>query len=66
MEMALIDLKSTLQKNQEEGCYTCCMFFDLSKAFNTVNHKILLDEIAKYGIREKMHELLTSYLQNRK
>ena len=66
MEMALIDLKSMLQKNQEEGYYTCCMFFDLSKAFNTENHKIVLDEIAKYGIREKMHELLTSYLQNRK
>ena len=64
--MAFKDLKSMLQKNQEEGYYTCCMFLDLSKAFDTVNHKILLDEIGKYGIRGKMHELLTSYLQSRK
>ena len=65
-EMALIDLKSMLQKNHEEGYYTCCMFLDLSKAFDTVNHKILLDKIAKYGVQGKMHELSTSYLQNRK
>ena len=65
-EMALTDLINTVQKNQEEGYHTYCIFLDLSKAFDTVNHKILLDKLASYGIRGKMHKLLGNYLYNRK
>ena len=35
-------------------------------AFDTVNHRILLNKLHSYGIRENMHKLLTSYIQNRK
>ena len=65
-EMALTDIISTLQKNQDEGYHTSCIFLDLSQAFDTVNHKILLDKLASYGIRGKMHKLLGNYLYNRK
>ena len=64
--MALTDLINTLQKNQDEGYHTCCIFLDLSKAFDTVNHKILLDKLASYGIKGKMQKLLGNYLYNRK
>ena len=65
-EMAIIDLHNKLQKNFDEGNYTCCIFLDLSKAFDTVNHKILLQKIKKYGIRGNMYTLLSNYLNNRK
>ena len=38
----------------------------MSKAFDTVNHKILLDKLASYGIRGKMYKPLGNYLYNRK
>ena len=65
-EMAITDLHNKLLKNIEEDYFSCCIFLDLSKAFDTVNHKLLLKKLHMYGIRGNMHDLLASYLTNRK
>ena len=50
----------------DQNLYTCCLFLDLSKAFDTVDHDILLDKLYRnFGIRGKPLDLLTNYLKNR-
>ena len=41
------------------------IFCDLEKAFDSVNHDILLFKLPYYGISDKAKLLLESYLQNR-
>ena len=50
----------------EKGMYGCGIFIDLKKAFDTVNHSVLLRKLEHYGIRENSLHWFTSYLSNRK
>ena len=41
------------------------VFLDIKKAFDTVNHKILLDKLKCYGIKDQELNFFESYLNNR-
>ena len=56
-----------LIENVDKGLYSCCIFLDLYKAFDTVDYHILLCKLKNYfGIRGKSLNLIKSYLTNRR
>ena len=63
--MALIILIETLVNALDSGKCAVGIFLDFHKAFDTVNHCILLDKLYCYGIRGTAYEWLVSYLSSR-
>ena len=50
----------------DNGKFTANIFIDLKKAFDTVDHDILLAKLRKYGVENLELTWFTSYLMNRK
>ena len=63
---AILSITDKIQCAIEEGAYSCGIFLDLSKAFDTVNHEILIQKLDHYGIRGVAKTWFISYLKNRK
>ena len=64
-EHAILDLKEFLIDRLDKKEITAVLFLDLQKAFDTVDHDILLQKLYHYGVRGKAHHLLKSYLSGR-
>ena len=62
----MVDLIDGITKALDEGKYAVSIFLDLSKAFDTVNHSILLSKLDLYSIRGDENQSFRSYLSNRK
>ena len=63
---AILDLVNNISKSFEQGKFTLGIFIDLSKAFDTVDHNILLKKLNKYGIKGSTYDWFLSHLSNRK
>jgi hypothetical protein len=60
-----MDLIHTIESNRDQNKHTVALFLDFSKAFDTVNHQILLNKLNHYGFRGKTQNFLASYLTDR-
>ena len=63
---AVIELVNDVSKAIDDDMNTVGIFMDLSKAFDTIDHSILLEKIYHYSFREVLHDWFNSYLTNRK
>ena len=64
-EQAVNELIGEIAKSKENGKITAAIFLDLSKAFDTLNHPLLLRKLERYGIRGNTLKWFESYLSNR-
>ena len=64
-EYAAVNLYDHFLSRMDKKESTCAIFLDLAKAFDSVNHNILLAKLYKYNIRGPTLSLFRSYLSNR-
>ena len=64
-QQAILDIVNRIQSNMEAGLFSCDVFIDLKKAFDKVDHTVLLCKSSKYGIRGIINDWFVSYLTNR-
>ena len=63
---SLIEITEKIKESIDSGKFGCGIFIDLKKAFDTVNHDILIRKLEHYGVRGPILKWFESYLTGRK
>ena len=63
--LALMKLMDEITTATDNKLHTIGIFIDLKKAFDTIDHGLLMQKMCKYGVRGVAHSWLCSYLSNR-
>lgn len=64
--MAIYDLLEKIMPQIDNKVLVSALYMDMSKAFDFVDHHLLLLKLHRYGVRGNAHDLLKSYLIGRK
>ena len=64
--MVVLDSVNDISSAIDRGMKTIGIFMDLSKAFDTIDHNILLNKLSHYGFRGISYDWFQNYLCNRK
>ena len=66
MVLAMSNFSSDWLFSMDKGMINSVVFLDIRKAFDTVDHKILLYKLSYYGIEENQLSFFKSYLNDRR
>ena len=58
---AIISITEKIREALNEGKFACGVCVDLQKAFDKVNHEVILHKLYRYGIRGNTYEWFKSY-----
>ena len=64
--MALNDFYTKATEDLDNRLHSIGIFLDLSKAFERLNHSILINKLSVYGIRGVANQWISNYLSDRK
>ncbi|MBM3206904.1 MAG: reverse transcriptase family protein, partial [Candidatus Staskawiczbacteria bacterium] len=64
--MAIIETIEAITHALDQKKYAAGVFLDIKKAFDTVDHKLLLDKLERMGVRGIVLDWIKSYLERRK
>ena len=62
---AIAKITDYIREGIERGQQGHAIFLDLSKAFDTLDHKIFLEKLERYGFREPNLKILINYMSDR-
>ena len=61
----MLELLDKIYSSKEKGKRPAVLFLDIKKAFDSVDHEILIEKLKYYGVSGKVLEWFKSYLENR-
>ena len=62
---AVLEATDSWALDVDRGNVNAVVFLDLKKAFDTVDHDVLLSKLSLYGIQESAYDWFKSYLNSR-